>query len=92
MRVNKNNTVVGPKTKKNQLKVAIKFVELWGTAELADDSLWVRHYERTNGRTDEVMCLSFPCTDHISLRPRSFQVQRGRVFEVAGVHSHLQIS
>lgn len=31
-------------------------------------------------------------TDHISLRPRSLQTQRGRVFEVAGFHNHLQIS
>lgn len=38
------------------------------------------------------MCLSFSCADHISLRPRSFQVQRGRVFEAAGVHRHFQIS
>lgn len=30
-------------------------------------------------------------SDYISLRPRSLQVQRGRVFEAAGLHNHLQI-
>lgn len=51
-------------------------------------------YGHTGKSFDDFILIiwSLSSIDHVSLRPRSLQVQRGRVFKVAGFHKHLQIS